>query len=357
MEIWVLGATGRSGRRIVAELTGADATPVPVGRDAARLAAAFPQAVRTVVAGSVDAVVARIRAERPTVVVNTVGPFSETAERVARACLPGSHYLDLANDVQSFSEVLDLHERAVSAGRTLVPGAGFGTAATESVVAALCAGAPEPERVRTDMVPSLAGEDGTIGEALAASIVDGVPGGGRRYVGGHLERVTPGHDSELLTLPDGTRVTTAGMPFGELVAARRTSGAPSVVAASTLAPTGGPVRALLPVAGLVLSAGPVRGLARRRLAAVRTRARERPREHSYAHARAEWADGTVREGWLTLGDASDFTAAVAAGVARRLAEGRGLPGAHTPVAALGTGIVEAAGGELTVAERVSAPQR
>ena len=55
----------------------------------------------------------------------------------------------------------------------------------------------------------------------------------------------------------------------------------------------------------------------------RTRARERPREHSYAHARVEWADGTVREGWLRTGEGGDFTAAVAAEVARR-ALGRGM---------------------------------
>ena len=48
--------------------------------------------------------------------------------------------------------MLDLHEAAVAAGRTLVPGAGFGVAATESVVAMLCAGRPIPERVRTDMI-------------------------------------------------------------------------------------------------------------------------------------------------------------------------------------------------------------
>jgi short subunit dehydrogenase-like uncharacterized protein len=312
------------------------------------LEASFPRAARTLAASSLDAVVARIRADRPSVVVNTVGPFTETAEKLARACLPGSHYLDLANDVQSFSEVLDLHERAVAAGRTLVPGAGFGAAATESVVAALCAGRPEPERVRTDMVPSVASEDGTIGQALAASIVDAVPESGRRYVDGHLERVTPGHDAVLLTLPDCTQVTTAGMPLGELVAARRASGAPSVVAASTLAPTGGLVRALLPVAGLALSAGPVRRITRRRVAAVRTRTRERPREHSYAHARVEWADGTVGEGWLRARDAGDFTAAVAAEVARRLTEGRGPAGAHTPIAALGIEIVSAAGAELTI---------
>jgi short subunit dehydrogenase-like uncharacterized protein len=279
-------------------------------------------------------------------VVNTIGPFTETAETVARACLPSSHYLDLANDVRSFSEVLDLHEAAVAAGRTLVPGAGFGVAATESVVAMLCAGRPIPERVRTDMIPSVAGEEGTVGEALAASIVDVVPDGGRRYVDGHLQRVTPGHDAAVLTLPDGSSVTTAGMPFGELVAARRVSGAPSVVAASSMAPSAGAVRALFPVAGLALSASPLRSVARHGLARVRTRARERPREHSYAHARVEWADGTVREGWLRTGEAGDFTATVAAEVARRLAAGQGPAGAHTPVAALGTEIVTTAGAEL-----------
>ena len=118
------------------------------------------------------------------------------------------------------------------------------------------------------------------------------------------------------------------------------------MAASSLAPTGTAARALARAAGIVLALDPVRGLARNRLAAVRTRARERPREHSYGHARVEWADGTVREGWLRTGDAGVFTASTAATVATWLAEGRGRPGAHTPVAAVGADLVAAAGGEL-----------
>ena len=39
-----------------------------------------------------------------------------------------------------------------------------------------------------------------------------------------------------------------------------------------------------------------------RLAQVQTPARDRPRQHSLAHARVEWADGTVREGWLKVGE-------------------------------------------------------
>ncbi len=246
----------------------------------------------------------------------------------------------------AFSAVFDLHERAVQAGRALVPGAGFGVLATEGVVTALCAGRPIPERVRVDMVPSLASEDGVVGQALAASIVDGLPDGSRRYVDGHPQRVTPGHDAVTLVLPDGTTVATAGLPLGDLAAARRASGAPTVVAASSLAPTRGAARALVRVVGAVLTLDPARRFARDRLAAVRTRPRERPRPHSYGHTRVEWADGTVREGWLRAGDAGEFTASTAAAVAAWLAEGRGRPGAHTPVAALGAELLTAAGAEL-----------
>lgn len=347
-EVWVLGATGRSGRAIVAALAGADAAVVPVGRDAARLTAAFPDAARTVAAGSVAAMADEIRRQRPTVVISTVGPFVETARVIARACLPHSHYVDLANDPESFAAVLALHDEAVAAGRSLVVGAGFGVLATESVVAALCADRSTPARVRVDSVPSLATEEGVLGDALAAGLVEALPDGGRRYAGGRAVRVGIGSDAETLTLPDGTVVTTRGVPLGDLVAAQRASGAPSVVAASTLAPANPLVRALLPVAGVLLSVGAVRGFARRRLAQVRTPARERPREHSFAHARVEWTDGTVREGWLRLGDASEFTAAGAAAVATALAAGRGRPGADLPVATLGSGIVAAAGGELLV---------
>ena len=69
--------------------------------------------------------------------------------------------------------------------------------ATEGVVTALRAGRRIPERVRVDMVPSLASEDGVVGQALAASIVNGLPDGSHRFVDGRPQRVTPGHDGTV----------------------------------------------------------------------------------------------------------------------------------------------------------------
>jgi short subunit dehydrogenase-like uncharacterized protein len=352
-EVWVLGGTGRSGRAIVGELARRGLPAVLVGRDASRLAAAA-QATgsRTVVAGSLDATAAEMRRQRPAVVINTVGPFTATAGPVIDACLPGSHYVDLANDIAAVSATLGRDEAATAAGRTLVTGAGFGVTATESVVVKLCEGRPAPLRVRVDMVPSLAMEEGVVGEALAGTILDGLPGvgGGGRFQGrqiaeGRLAPARIGGDTMRLTLPDGSEVTTASMPLGELLAAHRASGARFVLSASSEAPSAPLVRAVLPVATSLLTWAPVREFAKRRLAAVRVQAKARPREHSWGHAVVTWADGEVREGWLRLGDAQAYTGAVPAEIARRLLDGAGRPGAFTPAALFGATLAESCGGE------------
>ena len=359
-EVWILGGTGRSGRAIAAELAGTGVAPVLVGRNAARLkeAAARAGAERTVVADSVEAMAAEIRRQRPAVVINTVGPFTATAATIAGACLPAGHYLDLANDLAAVSAVLGLHEQAAAAGRTMVSGAGFGVTATESVVVRLCEQRPGPVRVRVDMVPSLAMEEGPLGDALAGTIVDGIPGveGGRRYQGRRFQdgRLVPariGGEPMRLTLPDGTVVTTGSLPLGELLAAQRASGAPSVVAASSEAPTSPVVRAVLPLATALLENASLRAFAKRRLAQVELKARERPRAHSWGHAHLTWADGSVREGWLRIGDAQVFTNAVPAEITRRLLAGAVRSGAYTPAALFGSTLAESCGGEYLLDAR------
>ncbi len=348
-DVWILGGTGRSGRTIAVELISRGIKPVLVGRDPDRLAKAAAQVGgdRTVVAGDVAAMVAEIRRQEPAVVINTVGPFASTTMPIARAA---HHYIDLANDLAALSALLGLHDTATTAGRTLVTGAGFGVTATESVVVKLCEGRPTPSRVRVDMIPSLESEPGRIGDALAATILDGipgVPGGGRfqsrRYEGGRLVPARLGGDAIVLTLPDGTQVTTANIPLGELMAAQRASGAPAVMAASSEAPSSPVMRAIMPLATALLAVGPLRTFAKRRLAAVEMKARPRPRESSWGHARIEWAGGEVRDGWLRLGDAQIFTGAVPAEITRRLLAGEGRPGAYTPAALFGPGLAEACG--------------
>lgn len=354
-DVWILGGTGRSGRAVATWLRHHGIRPVPVGRDAGRLAAAA-QGDRTVVAGTPEAMAAEIRRQRPAVVVNTVGPFTRTATLAIHACLDaGSDYVDLANEISAVATTLALSDPVAARGRTVVTGAGFGVTATESVVVKLCEGRTAPEQVRVDMVPSMDTEAGPVGEALAATILEGVPGveGGRRFQGrryrnGRLTGDRIGAGPMRLTLPDGAEVTTAGLPLAELIAAQRASGAADVVSASSETPSSPLARAILPAAVALLAIGPVRTFAIRRLAAMRVGAKPKPRDHSWGHAVARWADGTTREGWLRLGEAQEWTGRVPAEIVRRLLAGEGKPGAYTPAALFGPSLAESCGADYLV---------
>lgn len=362
-EIWVLGATGRTGRAIAALLAGKGETPVLVGRDPARLRAvaeangAGGGRPRMVTAGSVEAVAAELARSAPAVVVNTIGPFTRTAVPIARACLPGTHYLDLANELFAVTGLLALRDQAVAAGRSLVTGAGFGVLATESVVLRLCAARPAPQRVRVDAMPTIAAGSGPMGAALAASVIDAAAAGGRRYDHGRMVRTRLGGDLARITLPDGTTLSTVGAPSGELAAAHRASGAPFVVAASSEIPTGGLIRALLPVAARLLSRPALADAAVRRLARIRVPQPGQRREFSWARARLEYPDGTVREGWLRTGEAMEFTAEVAAEAAARLAHGEARPGTWTPGALFGPDLAVTAGAQFVLDAEAGAAVR
>ncbi|MEU6096712.1 hypothetical protein [Streptomyces sp. NPDC047079] len=353
-QVWILGATGRSGRAIAARLAAGPLPPVLVGRDPERLrelAGTLGGTPRTVPAGSVDAVVAQLARHAPTVVVNTIGPFTETAAQIARACPPGTHYVDLANELTAVAGLLGLRDEAIAAGRCLVTGAGFGVLATESVVLKLCENRPPATRVRVDALPMTESAGGFVGSGLAASIVESLALGGRRYEHGRLVRARLGADAERFALPDGSTAHTLGVPTGELEAAHRAGGAPFVVAASGALPSGWAVRAVLPVAALLLSRPVLRRTAERRLARVPSRGRGG--EFSWARARMWWADGRTREGWLRTGAAMEFTAAVGAEVASRLARGEGRPGTHTPGSLFGPELAVKAGGTFLLDERAS----
>ncbi|MFD3403237.1 saccharopine dehydrogenase NADP-binding domain-containing protein [Kribbella sp. NPDC058693] len=343
MTIWILGATGRTGREIATRVAARGGAPVLVGRNADRLrkTAADLGLDDVLVTDDLPGEIAR---RRPTVVVNTIGGYADTAVPIARACLPGGHYVDLANDLVAMPQLLALHDEAVAAGSTFVTGAGFGVLAVESVVAHLCADRPTPSQVRVDALPSVAIEGGPLGEALARSIVSGLTTGGLVFEDGRLTKARLAADAREHALPDGQTAKSAGAPTGELLAAQLSSGAPSVVSTSGLMPTAPIVRVVLPAVGALLKIPAVRRFAVRRMAAIEGKPTPRPREHSWGHAVVTWADGTTLEGWLRAGDAMEFTVSAVAETAVRLARGEGQAGAYTPARALGAELAEAAGG-------------
>lgn len=345
-EIWLLGASGRSGRAIAAELGTRGCRVVLVGRDRTALdavAQAVLPGARIEIAHSVAEIVALLRTARPAVVINTIGPFTHTALPIAQACAPGVHYVDVANELDVTLALLARHDEPQTQRRAIVTGAGFGVLASESVVLRLCRDCARAARVRVDSLARVE-QAGVIGPTVAATVVDALPAGGRVYRDGRLRRTGAGTHALQLVLPDGSSATTASAPFGELEAARRASGAADVVAASAEMPTGLGVRLGVPLLAPLLAIPALRAYATRKIAALPNPPPRRAA--SWARAHVTWPDGATAEGWLKTGEAYGFLARVCVEVACRLAAGEGRPGAFTPGALFGFEIAQASGGEF-----------
>jgi short subunit dehydrogenase-like uncharacterized protein len=348
--VWILGASGRVGSDVARRLVdGGRSSVVLVGRDQSRLSAVagtMTTPVRTVVSDDLDRLATAVRAQRPRVVVNVMGNFAVTGPLMARAARGATRYVDLASDLASITALHDLADEAAGTGSTLVTGAGFGVLGVEAPLVALCDGRGTPSRVRVDALASFAAQDGVMGEAFAGTAVDVIATGGRRYQDGLLVPARLGARFSRHSLPDGTRATSAAVPSGELFAAQRVTGAPDVEFTTALAPSSPVVRAMLPLMSRLARRPSIRRRMISSMAASRTTAAPRPRQHSWGRAVVEWPDGSRREAWLRTGDAMEFTARSVTAVVLALQTAQVPTGAFTPAAAFGPQIAVAAGGEL-----------
>jgi short subunit dehydrogenase-like uncharacterized protein len=124
MKIALHGASGYTGRLVVAELARRGIDAVLVGRDPGRLhptAAGTGFEVRVADLRDHDSLVAAFAGADA--VVNTAGPFAGLGAPVVRAAIAaGTHYVDTAGEQQYINEVFDTFGGAAAdAGVTVVP--------------------------------------------------------------------------------------------------------------------------------------------------------------------------------------------------------------------------------------------
>jgi short subunit dehydrogenase-like uncharacterized protein len=127
-DVAVFGATGHTGRFVVAELQRRGITPIAVARDGAKLGGldlAEPGANRVASiddSGSLDRAFADVAA-----VINCAGPFLDTADAIATAALrAGAHYLDVTAEQASAHATLESFDAAArEAGVIVMPAMGF----------------------------------------------------------------------------------------------------------------------------------------------------------------------------------------------------------------------------------------
>jgi short subunit dehydrogenase-like uncharacterized protein len=353
--IAILGASGLVGRAIISELGPSDERNlVFIGRDQARLSAAAAGA------GSASAFTLAVgddrdwasildRVPRPDLVLNLVGPSSDTAPPVLEWCLRnGAHYCDVANELDAFEHTLARDDDARRSEVSVVTGAGFGVVATEALVLALRGDRPPATSVRVAAMPGMSLK----GRNVAASAVEVLAAGGRAYRDGILTRTRPGSAFWRIPTPSGSSIGGLGVAVGDLESARRASGAGDVDAFTAEIPANGVVRAVLPALAKATRYGPVRKAIEYGVGLTDSPGPAGKDDDyvSLSYAQLNWADGEARAGWLKMGDGYEFSGKVAAAVVLAQLAGEVPPGAHTPASVLGPELAFATGATLVIDE-------
>jgi short subunit dehydrogenase-like uncharacterized protein len=244
-EVLLLGAAGSSGQLIAAELAARGLSLRLAGRrlgalsDLARVLTAEGAATEVHAVDASDAASLAEAIAEVGVVLSTIGPFARKAGPVIDACLAaGVSYVDIANEWPAVRSLLDRDEQARAHQVALVTGAGFGPAATETLVLRLVARmGVVPTRVRVAAAAGVTRHSDGVRQTIRESLSDGVA---ITYRDGQVVREALGSGATVLTFGGAQRRMLPG-PVGDVEAARLASGAADVVAyvADPTAPSNG----------------------------------------------------------------------------------------------------------------------
>ena len=233
-DVLLLGAAGNSGRLIAAELAARGLSVRLAGRrrgpleDLGRALAADGATadVRTADAGDAASLAGAIAGVG--VVLSTIGPFARRAGPVIDACLAARvPYVDIANEWPAVRGLLDRDEQARAHAVALVTGAGFGPAATETLVLRLVEQlGVAPDLVRVAAAAGVTRQSDGVRQTVQESLSQGVA---LTYRDGQVVREALGGGATILTFGGAQREMLPG-PVGDLETARRASGAANVVA-------------------------------------------------------------------------------------------------------------------------------
>ncbi|HUF89855.1 MAG TPA: saccharopine dehydrogenase NADP-binding domain-containing protein [Gemmatimonadota bacterium] len=340
----IYGAYGYTGRLIAEAAVAAGERPVLAGRDAGRLGTVAAELGLEARPFGLEEP-ARLAREvgRFDLVLHAAGPFVRTSAPMVRACLEaGAHYLDITGEIPVLEAIYARHGEARAAGVALLPAVGFDVVPTDCLAAWVAARVGAPVELEIAIAPSGRASAGTTKTLLAALARRGSLGLARR--GGRLVERRIGETRRVLFSDGREREALAGIPWGDLASAYRTTGARDITVLMASRPMAR-LAGVAPVLGRLLAAPPILQLAEaavgRWVGGPDERARREGR--SLLWARAEDAEGRSAEGWMETAEGYRFTALAAVECARRVLAA-GPSGALTPAGAFGPDLALAVAG-------------
>lgn len=331
----VYGAYGYTGELVAEELCSRGHDPVLAGRNAAKLGRVGTRLgceTRAFPVGDADAHLDGID-----VVLNCAGPFVETAEPLADACVAaGVDYLDVTGEIPVFETLARRDDAATDAGATVLPGVGFDVVPTDCLAAHVAGRLPDATHLALGFEPH-----GGLSPGTAATAVGQLGDGGAVRRDGRLVAVAPGHRERRIDFGNGVR-TGVTIPWGDVSTAYRSTGIPNV---DVYVPVPSAARRALRAStylGPVLGAEPVsdalQSLARRFVDGPDETDRESGRAYVWGEARNE-ATGETAVSRLVTPETYALTVDAASTAAERTLDGDAPAGYQTPATAFGADFV------------------
>lgn len=339
-KLLIYGATGYTGRLVVAEAVRVGLRPVLGARDPEKLAA-----LASTTAAAAGLETRAIRLDDParlvaalediSVVLHCAGPFSSTALPMYDACLgTGTHYLDITGEIDVFEALAARSAEAAGSGIMVMPGVGFDVVPSDCLIADLAARHPGGRTLRLGLAARSGASRGTL-RTVAQAI-------GRFWIrrDGAIATVRPGqlhHAFDFGCPPDAALVGV----LGDVSTAFHSTGIPNIETYLQATRTFSRLTRILRGFGPLLAGRTGRTLLNRLL----DRAPEGPSEsarrtaHAILVAEIEDAEGNRAAARVRTPDPYGFTAATAVAIALRALAGDFSVGYQTPSSAYGADLL------------------
>lgn len=220
----IYGAYGYTGELIAREAIDRGGEPILAGRNATKvhqLGEELGLQSRSFALEDPDRIDSHL--ENADVVLNCAGPFVDTAEPLADACIrTETDYLDITGELEVFERLARRTERAAAADVTLLPGVGFDVVPTD------CLGAHVADRLPEATHLSLAiAAGGSISPGTTKTALRGLGDGGAIRQDGALRAVPAADRTRTVDFGWDTQTVTA-FPWGDVSTAFRTTEIPNI---------------------------------------------------------------------------------------------------------------------------------
>lgn len=338
--LFIYGATGYTGRLVVAEALRAGLRPVPGGRDPEKLSALASRTkadagLETRTVGLDDPAALAAALEDVSVVLHCAGPFSRTALPMYDACLKtGTHYLDITGEIDVFEALAARDAEAADAGIMVMPGVGFDVVPSDCLIADLARRHPGGRTLRLGLAARSGASRGTM-----RTIVEGI-GNFRIRRDGVIRRVRPGRLRYAFDFGSPPQAAIVSV-LGDVSTAFHSTGIPNIETYLQATRTFVRLTRLLRGFGPFLAARTGQALMNRLL----DRGPEGPSEsqrrtaHAILVAEIEDAEGKRAAARVRTPDPYGFTATTAVAIARRALAGDLKVGYRTPSSAYGAALL------------------